>query len=237
MMTKPFCLRKQANGTSLNMRVKICCIQSIAEAQMAVDAGASLLGLVGAMPSGPGPISDEKVAEVACWTPPGVASVLLSSETTADGLVAHAARCRPQVLQIVDAPAPDAYAALHAAYPAVKLMQVIHVEGHDAIDQVLAIEDAVDAILLDSGRPSAKVKALGGTGRAHDWSVSAQVVEAACKPVFLAGGLTSDNVVEAVRQVRPYGVDLCSGVRTNDQLDPVKLAAFFDAIDAGDGVS
>ena len=212
------------------MRIKICCIQSVAEAQLAVGAGASLLGLVAAMPSGPGPISDDRVAEVARWVPPGVSSVLLSSEISAEGLVAHVARCRSQVLQIVDAPDRDAYAALRIEYPALKLMQVIHVEGLDAIDQARAIEADVDAILLDSGRPSAEVKELGGTGRAHDWSVSAALVKAVEKPVFLAGGLTPANVVQAVQQVRPFGVDLCSGVRTNDRLDVVKLDAFAKAV-------
>ena len=211
------------------MRVKVCCIQSVAEARIAVEAGADLLGLVGAMPSGPGPISDETVAEVSGWAPPGVASVLLSSETTADKLIAHVARCRPAVLQIVDDPEPGARAALRAAHPGVKLMQVIHVEDEGAIDAAKAAEDA-DAILLDSGRPSAAVKELGGTGRAHDWSISARLVKAVDRPVFLAGGLTPENVGEAIREVRPYGVDLCSGVRTDDRLDAAKLREFMKAV-------
>ncbi|MEL7463459.1 MAG: phosphoribosylanthranilate isomerase [Pseudomonadota bacterium] len=213
------------------MRVKVCCIQSIAEARIAADAGAHLLGLVGAMPSGPGPIDDEVVAEVAAWAPPGVASVLLSSETTAEGLVDHVSRCRPAVLQIVDDPEPGARAALRAAHPGVKLMQVIHVENESAIDAAKAAEDA-DAILLDSGRPSAPVKELGGTGRAHDWSISARLVKAVARPMFLAGGLKAENVGEAIRAVRPFGLDLCSGVRTDDRLDPVKLAAFMTAVRA-----
>lgn len=212
------------------MHVKICCIQSIAEAEMAVSAGASLVGLVGAMPSGPGPIDDAAIAAVTRWAPPGVSTVLLSSETTARGLIAHVARCRPQVLQIVDTPAPNAYAALRAAHPALKLMQAIHVEGMDAIDQALAIEDDVDAILLDSGRPSAAIKELGGTGRAHDWAISARLVDAVRKPVFLAGGITPGNVAGAIREVRPFGVDLCTGVRTHGRLDRKKLDAFFAAV-------
>ncbi|MGB0412368.1 MAG: phosphoribosylanthranilate isomerase [Pikeienuella sp.] len=217
------------------MHVKICCLQSIAEAQMAVVAGASLLGLVGAMPSGPGPISDGAIAEIAGWSPPGVSSVLLSSETTADGLIAHVARCHPQVLQLVDTPEPGALTALRAAYPALKLMQVVHVEGAEAIDQMRAIERDVDAILLDSGRPAAAVKELGGTGRVHDWAVSAQIVQAARIPVFLAGGLRPDNVAEAIRQVRPFGLDLCTGVRTDGALDQAKLSAFFRAINGAIG--
>lgn len=211
-------------------RVKICCIQSVAEAELAIAAGASLIGLVGAMPSGPGPISDDQIAEICRWAPPGVETVLLSSETTADGLTAHAARCQPSVLQIVDDPDPDAYAALRAARPSLKLMQVIHVEDDTAIPQAQTAAAYVDAILLDSGRPSAAIKQLGGTGRTHDWAISARLVAAVNKPVFLAGGLDAGNVAEAARQVRPYGLDLCSKVRSDDRLDAEKLRAFFAAI-------
>ena len=197
---------------------------------MATAAGASLLGLVGAMPSGPGPISDDQIAEVCAWAPPGIETVLLSSETTAERLVAQAARCRPSVLQIVDAPELGAYAALRAAQSTLKLMQVIHVEDDSAIDQAHAATAEVDAVLLDSGRPSASVKELGGTGRTHDWAVSAKLVQAVAKPVFLAGGLDAGNVTEAMRQVRPYGLDLCSKVRTDDRLDQAKLTAFMEKV-------
>ncbi|MEM7271359.1 MAG: phosphoribosylanthranilate isomerase, partial [Pseudomonadota bacterium] len=166
-------------------RVKICCIASVAEAEMATNAGASLLGLVGAMPSGPGPISDDAIAEVCVWAPPGIETVLLSSETTTDGLIAHVERCRPSVLQIVDEPEPGARTAIKAAAPWVKIMQVIHVEGEANIEEAVVAAPEVDAILLDSGRPSAAVKELGGTGRVHDWSVSRRIVEACPKPVFL----------------------------------------------------
>lgn len=213
----------------MSVRVKICCIQSVAEAETAVAAGADLLGLVGAMPSGPGPIDDARIAEIAARAPPGVTSVLLSSETTAEGLVAHAARCRPAALQIVDDPAPGAWAALRRELPGLKLIQVIHVEGPEALDAARAAAPHVDAILLDSGRPSAAVKELGGTGRAHDWAVSVRIVAALDRPVFLAGGLTPENAAAAARTVRPYGLDLCSGVRTNGRLDPARLAAFMAA--------
>lgn len=212
------------------MRIKICRIQSIEEARLAVAAGADLLGLVGATPSGPGHIDDEEITRIAAWTPPGVAAVLVSSEVTAAGLVADVARRRPAVLQIVDDPEPGAWAALRAAHPALKLMQVIHVEGALALDNARAAAGHVDAILLDSGRPSAAVTELGGAGRALDWSISARIVEALETPVFLAGGLDPHNAAAAARAVRPYGLDLCSGVRTDDRLDPEKLAAFMAAV-------
>jgi phosphoribosylanthranilate isomerase len=92
----------------------------------------------------------------------------------------------------------------------------------------------VDALLLDSGNQSLPVKELGGTGRTHDWSVSRRIVEAAPVPVYLAGGLTPDNVGEAVRRVRPFGVDVCSGVRSGGRLDEARLAAFAAAVRAAD---
>jgi len=71
---------------------------------------------------------------------------------------------------------------------------------------------------------------LGGTGRTHDWNVSREIVKEVTVPVFLAGGLRSDNVADAVRTVGPFGVDVCTGVRTNGELDEVKLRAFFAAV-------
>ncbi len=181
------------------------------------------------MPSGPGPIDDNCIREIANTVPPGVGSVLLSSETSADGLIAHVVRCAPAVLQIVDAPDPGARAALRRAFPALRLMQVIHVEGADALDQARAAAAEVDAILLDSGRPSAAIRELGGTGRVHDWSVSARIVQGVPVPVFLAGGLNPGNVAEAIRAVRPFGVDVCSGLRRGGVLDAGLVAAFMKA--------
>jgi phosphoribosylanthranilate isomerase len=80
--------------------------------------------------------------------------------------------------------------------------------------------------------PDAPVRVLGGTGRVHDWSISRRIVEASPVPVFLAGGLTPSNVAEAIRTVRPFGVDLCTGLRTEGRLDGAKLDAFMRAVAA-----
>ena len=213
-------------------RVKICCIQSIQEASVAIGAGADAIGLVGAMPSGPGPIADEVIADITGWVPPPVASFLLSSETTVEGIVAHIRRTRPSTLQLVDHVEPDVYQTLKVTFPELRLVQVIHVEDETALTQVEEVRDHVHAILLDSGRPNAEVKEFGGTGRTHDWDVSAEIVRRAGRPVFLAGGLTPVNVADAITRVRPFGVDLCSGVRTDGRLDKVKLDAFFAAVSA-----
>lgn len=213
-------------------RIKICCIQSSAEARLAVDHGADALGLVGTMPSGPGPITDATIAAIAVGVPPPVATFLLTSETEVDAIVAHARRCRTNTLQLVDRVAPADYRTLRAALPGIKLVQVIHVGGEHQVAEARAVAPLVDALLLDSGRPHEVVRVLGGTGQTHDWAISRQIVDAAFCPVFLAGGLRADNVGEAIRRVRPFGVDLCTGVRTDYRLDPAKLEAFMAAVEA-----
>ncbi len=213
-------------------RIKICCIQSAAEARLAIEQGADALGLVGAMPSGPGPIDDAKIAAIAAIVPPPLATFLLTSETTAAAIVAHARRCRTNTLQLVDRVAPATYAELRAALPGIKLVQVIHVGGEEQVAEARELAPLVDALLLNSGRPNEAVRVLGGTGRTHDWAISRRIVEAAHCPVFLAGGLRPDNVGAAIRAVRPFGVDLCTGVRTDYRLDAAKLEAFVAAVGA-----
>ena len=213
-------------------RIKICCIASLEEARLAIAAGADALGLVGAMPSGPGPIADELIALIAGQVPPPVATFLLTSETAASGIIEHARRCRANTLQLVDRVPPESYSALRASLPAVRLVQVIHVEDDRAVDEAVQAAPMVDALLLDSGRPRAAVRVLGGTGMTHDWRISRRIVEAVDRPVFLAGGLNPANVGEAIAEVGPFGVDLCTGVRTDNRLDPSKLRAFVAAVEA-----
>jgi phosphoribosylanthranilate isomerase len=215
-------------------RIKICCIQSEAEARLAIARGADALGLVGVMPSGPGPIEDALIASIAARVPPPIATFLLTSETEPEGIIAHARRCRTNTLQLVDRVAEKAYPRLRAALPGIKLVQVIHVGGEESVEQAIAAAAHADALLLDSGQPHAAIKILGGTGRVHDWALSRQIVEAAPCPVFLAGGLRADNVGAAIATVRPFGVDVCTGVRRPDDysLDPEKLTAFVAAVAA-----
>ena len=216
------------------IRIKICCIQSEAEARLAIAEGADALGLVGTMPSGPGPIDDELIARVAARVPPPVANFLLTCETDSEAIVAHARRCRTNTLQLVDRVAHQAYPHLRRALPGVKLVQVIHVGGEDAFAEAVGAAAHADALLLDSGQPHAAIKVLGGTGRVHDWALSRRIVEAVACPVFLAGGLRADNVGAAIATVRPFGVDVCTGVRRPDDyaLDPGKLKAFVASVDA-----
>ncbi len=211
-------------------RVKVCCISSVEEARMAVRHGASALGLVSEMPSGPGVISEELISEIARVTPPAVSTFLLTSRQDARSIIEQHRHCRTSTIQICDRLERGGYDELRAALPGVKLVQVIHVTGQESVEEALGAASRVDAILLDSGNPALKVKELGGTGRIHDWALSRRIREEVSVPVFLAGGLNADNVAEAIRQVGPFGVDLCSGVRTNGHLDEVKLSAFFGRV-------
>jgi phosphoribosylanthranilate isomerase len=208
-------------------KIKICCISSPEEASMAISQGASALGLVGNMPSGPGVIADELIATIAKQVPPPIGTFLLTSETTAASIISHQQKVATNTIQIVDALAEGTYQQIRDALPGIKLVQVIHVIDESSIEEALVLAGSVDAILLDSGNPKLAIKVLGGTGKQHDWQLSRKIVEQSPVPIFLAGGLNADNVQQAIETVQPYGLDLCSGVRTDGRLDAGKLEAFF----------
>lgn len=212
-------------------RVKICCISSLGEAQLAIRYGASALGLVSSMPSGPGVIDEDMIATITASAPPGVATFLLTSLQSADAIIAQQRRCGANTLQICDALTHGTYGEIRNALPGIGVVQVIHVRDEASVEEAKQVAaQGVHAILLDSGNQSLAIKELGGTGKTHDWNLSRRIVEAADVPVYLAGGLRASNVASAIQQVQPFGLDLCSSVRTNDQLDESKLAAFFGAV-------
>ncbi len=138
--------------------------------------------------------------------------------------------CATTTVQIVNHIDPTEYPQIIEQLPNVHRVQVIHVEDEGALALIEAYSPYVHAFLLDSGRPNAQLVELGGTGRTHNWQISQRFVQATPKPVFLAGGLNAANVAAAVNQVQPFGVDLCSGVRTNNRLDTDKLSAFMQAV-------
>ncbi len=212
-------------------RVKICCIGNLEEARLAVEYGASAVGLVGKMPSGPGIITDEEIKQIAVMVPPPVATFLLTSETAARKIIEHQLRVNTNTIQIVDRLRDGTYQDIKNALPSVKLVQVIHVLDEKSVEEALIVSRQVDALLLDSGNPNAKQKILGGTGQVHDWKLSRKIRDNVDIPVFLAGGLTPENVVSAIEQVEPFGIDVCSGVRTNSKLDRLKLEKFMRRIE------
>ncbi|MEO5802151.1 MAG: phosphoribosylanthranilate isomerase [Verrucomicrobiota bacterium] len=215
---------------SYKPRVKICCISGVAEAQMAIECGADALGLVSQMPSGPGVISDEVIAKIADIVPPTVATFLLTCRQDAESIIQQQRQSRVNTLQLCDRVDEKCYRELRKNLPGISLVQVVHVTGPESFDESLRIAPQVDAILLDSGNQNLAIKELGGTGRRHDWAISRQICDAVNVPVFLAGGLNSENVQLAMRAVGSFGLDVCSGVRSNGLLDKSKLINFLAAI-------
>ncbi len=218
----------------MRTRVKVCCIQTAEEARLAVELGADAIGFVAQRPPSPRTIADAAIAAITPLVPPPVATFLLTSERTADAISAQVQATRPTAVQILPHLAPAESARLARIEPHVRRIQVIHVEGPDALTLIPAYAPHVHAFLLDSGKPNATVPRYGGTGQRHDWNVSAAFVQASPLPVFLAGGLSAENAAAAIRQVRPYGLDLCTGVRTDGRLDPAKLTRFMLAVREAD---
>ena len=216
----------------MKLRIKICCISSIDEARTAIEFGAAAIGLVARMPSGPGPIPDDLIKQIAMTIPPPIGTFLLTSETSVNEIIKHHKRTQTNTIQIVDQLSTGTYSQLKEALPSVKIVQVIHVVDEKSVDMAIKISEHVDALLLDSGNPNLKIKELGGTGRVHDWKLSRQIRDNSKCPIFLAGGLKPENVRLAINEVQPFAIDVCSGVRTNGKLDKQKLTEFFlNAID------
>ena len=213
-------------ATRARPRLKVCCIASIDEAELAIRHGANAIGLVSAMPSGPGVIPDDRIAEISAWIPPGVSTFLLTSSRDVSFIVDQQRRFRTNTIQLCDGLPPNDVLELRRSLPGVSIVQVIHVVDTDALPQATAAATTADALLLDSGDPTKAVKELGGTGRTHDWSVSRRIRDEVDLPIYLAGGLTPENVADAVQRVQPFGVDVCSGLRTRGGLDEEKLARF-----------
>jgi phosphoribosylanthranilate isomerase len=211
-------------------RIKICCISSIEDAKLAIKYGASAIGLVSEMPSGPGVVDEELITVIAATIPPPVATFLLTSKQSSEEIISQQKKCRTNTLQIVDSVSFNVYKKLRNELPGISIVQVIHITGQESIDEAKDVSHFVDAILLDSGNQKLSVKELGGTGRTHDWRISRKIRDTVPVPVFLAGGINAANVCDAIEQVEPFGIDLCSGVRENGRLSERLLSDFFNTI-------
>ena len=208
------------------IRIKICCISSVEEAKLAIKYGTDALGFVSAMPSGAGVIDEQLIPQIVSTVPPPIATFLLTCLVKAEDIISQILRCNTNTVQLVDRVGHEVYHVIRQKLPWIKIVQVIHINDKNSIKEAETISPFVDALLLDSGNQSLPVKELGGTGRVHDWSISKTICEIIDKPIFLAGGLNCDNVEEAIRTVHPFGVDVCSGLRTNGILDEEKLKQF-----------
>jgi len=205
-------------------------MQSYDEAMMAVRYGAAAVGMISAVPSNPWVLAEERIADIVARLPPGVASFLVTISQEVAAIIAQQRRCHANTVQLGDRLTDGTYQELRAALPGVRIVQVIHVTGEEALQEAQLVAPQVDGLVLDSGSRDPLHKQLGATGQTHDWHISSRICRAVGVPVFLAGGLNPTNVADAIRQVRPYGVDLCTGVRTDGRLDEEKVRAFFAAV-------
>ena len=231
--SQPMCWMVDVVSSFSKTQIKVCCIASREEARQAVEAGANLVGLIAAHEGVSTGLTDALWSQTVGWVPSGMGRVLLTPFLTAGEIVAHAERVGARIIQICDHVDPEVHSSIREIKPDLHLIQVVHVTGVDSVNLACELATFSDAILLDSGQPGADFSELGGTGRTHDWGISRSIVDAVSVPVWLAGGLCSENVQQAIQTVRPHGVDLCSGVRTDGRLDPDKLRQFMSAVDQG----
>ena len=196
----------------------------MAEAKLAVSNGAHAIGLVSQMHSGSGfMIDDDDISEIVTETPPPTSTVLLTSEDDLAKIIEHQRTTRANTLQLIGPILPESVLELREALPDVSLTRGVSVVDSTAIEEALSFSTVADALLLDSKVAHCQG---GGTGLTHDWSVSHRIVDASPLPVWLAGGLSPDNVAEAIQSVAPFGLDVCSGLRPNRSLDVTLLRRF-----------
>ncbi|MFA7421815.1 MAG: phosphoribosylanthranilate isomerase [Melioribacteraceae bacterium] len=207
-------------------KIKICCISSIEEAELAIKYGADAIGLVSSMPSGPGVITDELITKIAATFRGRIDTFLLTSKRSVGEIIAQLKNAGTSTVQICDSLLEGTHSEIKDQLPGINVVQVIHVVDEESVEEAIAAAKTADALLLDSGNQKLAVKELGGTGRTHNWELSRRIVESVAIPVYLAGGLKPANVKDAIDSVRSFGVDICSGLRTDGKLDEAKLSEY-----------
>lgn len=207
-------------------KIKICCIADIHEAEIAIKFCADAIGLVSEMPSGPGVIDFNSIIKISEAVTGKIDTFLLTSKRSSQEIIEQLKSCKTSTVQICDSLIEGNHLDIKAELPHVKVVQVIHVVDEESVEEAINAAKTADALLLDSGNQKLAVKELGGTGRTHNWDLSKQIVEKVSVPVYLAGGLKPENVKTAIEMVHPYGVDICSGVRTDGKLDETKLSEY-----------
>ena len=198
------------------VKVKICGITNSRDALAAISCGADAVGfLVGQVHHSTGRfIGAEKAAEIVATLPPFCSTVLVTHLSRPDEVVRAVELANVNTVQLHGDTTPDEALAVKQQLPYLKTYKVIHVQDAEAIQGAKEYTGAVDAVVLDT--VIKETGQVGGTGRTHDWNISKKVVEAVSLPVILAGGLNPDNVMEAIKTVHPYAVDVNSGVSQND---------------------
>lgn len=205
------------------MRVKICGTATFADLDCAVAAGADAIGfLMGITHVTQDAVTPETAAAMVATLPPFIVPVAVTHLTKPSDLIRIVELSRCTTLQIQDMVTPDDIAEVREALPYLRIMKAVHVMDESAIATAKYFSDTADAILLDTRTADR----IGGTGITHDWNISAKIVKECSCPVILAGGLTPENVTEAIIRVRPYAVDVHTGVKKNGVRDAERTRAF-----------
>lgn len=210
--------------------VKVCGISSIEEARFAISAGASALGLVAATEGGTGISDDRLIAEIVTAVPPPIATFMYTSCQDAEAIADRHAICRTTVIELATLLTFSELCKLRKHIPGVKLVQVIHAFQEYALHEAHFAASVVDALLLNCQNASLPEKELDSIGRTNDWQLGRFICDQVGLPVFLAGGLDAKNVAEAIAMVQPFGLEVCSSVRVNGALNPLRLDAFMYAV-------
>lgn len=218
--------------TNSSSKVKICGITSYRDLQTVLQfPQVNHLGFVSAMPSGPCIISDEAIRMLLRKTPSFIDTFLLTSRCDAEGIAEQWRLCRTTTIQVCNPLPDDELRRLRKLVPGISLVSVVHINSRTHNGRALELCNIVDGLLLDTGDPDMPLPELGGTGRVHDWDISRNICAQSSLPVWLAGGLTAKNVAAAISYVRPQGIDVCTGVRSDGFVDGEKLAALLGEIE------
>ena len=214
----------------MNTKIKICGIRSIDDLSLSLQCGANAIGLiVGAKYVTEDNLSIEKATEIWKKIPPFVSSVLVSHGLCADEILSIHNKVSTTTIQLQNNISKDNILIIRKSLPYIKLIKAIHVTGEESIKEAISYKDIVDAILLDTKTSNR----IGGTGITHDWNISKKIVSILNKPVILAGGLNPTNITDAVTTVKPFAVDVNSGIEDfNGNKSPELTSVFIRKIHA-----
>jgi len=205
------------------MRVKFCGTASLADMQSAIDAGCDAVGFImGVTHQSSDFVTPAEAAKMIRHLPPFIEPVAVTHLQETNDLIRLVRDSRCTTLQIQDTVEPSGIDTIRDALPYLKVLKAVHVMDESAIPTAKRYEPYADALILDT-RTREKI---GGTGIPHDWNISATIVANSAIPVILAGGLTPENVASAIRKVRPYGVDVHTGIKKDGVRSPERTLAF-----------
>lgn len=193
-------------------RVKICGVRTVEDALGCAAAGADAIGVLVNVKVSPRRITVERARDIARRLPPFVTPVIVMMPSSHDEVIDAALRVRPGAIQLHGNEPPEMLFRIKQALPGIRIIKTIHVGSGNEIQTALSYEGAADGLLLDTSSP-----AKGGSGVTHDWEISRGIVSSVKMPVILAGGLSPSNVEDAIRTVKPFAVDVSSGVEPRGQ--------------------